>query len=52
MTSKEGGLAGKLQLASDVLYATKAIPEKIPLSAIQDAIDPTYLRAYMKSVGK
>lgn len=52
MTSKEGGLAGKLQLASDVLYATKAIPEKIPLSAIQEAIDPTYIRDYMKSVGK
>lgn len=52
MTSKEGGLAGKLQLASDVLYATKAIAEKIPLSAIQEAIDPTYIREYMKTVGK
>jgi NitT/TauT family transport system substrate-binding protein len=52
MTSKEGGLAGKLQLASDILYATKAIPEKIPLSAIQEAIDPTYIREYVKSTGK
>jgi len=52
MTAKEGGLAGKLQLASDVLYATKAIPEKIPLAAIQDAIDPTYVREYVKSTGK
>jgi NitT/TauT family transport system substrate-binding protein len=52
MTSKEGGLAGKLQLASDVLYTTKAIPERIPLAAIQDAIDPTYIREYMKMSGK
>ncbi|HTS24184.1 MAG TPA: ABC transporter substrate-binding protein [Casimicrobiaceae bacterium] len=52
MTAKEGGLAGKLQLASDVLYTTKAIPERIPLADIQDAIDPTYLREYMKMSGK
>jgi len=52
MTSKEGGLAGKLKLASEVLYATKAIPEPIPLSAIQDAIDPTYIREYLKTTGK
>ena len=52
MTSKEGGLAGKLKLASDVLVATKAIPEPIPLKVIQDAIDPTYLQQYMKSIGK
>ena len=49
MTSKEGGLAGKLKLASDVLYATKAIAEPIPLKVIQDAIDPTYLREYLKT---
>lgn len=52
MTSKEGGLAGKLKLASEVLYATKAIPEPIPMSAIQDAIDPSYIREYLKTVGK
>jgi ABC-type nitrate/sulfonate/bicarbonate transport system substrate-binding protein len=52
MTSKEGGLAGKLKLASEVLYTTKAIPEPIPLSAIQDAIDPTYIREYLKTTGK
>ena len=52
MTSKEGGLAGKLKLASDVLHATKAIAEPIPLNVIQDAIDPTYLQQYMKSTGK
>jgi len=52
MTSKEGGLAGKLKMASEILHATKAIPEPIPFAAIQEAIDPTYLREYMKSVGK
>lgn len=51
MTSKDG-LAAKLNLAIEVLYAMKAISEPIPLAAIQDAVDPTYLREYMKSVGK
>ncbi|HLX28287.1 MAG TPA: ABC transporter substrate-binding protein [Casimicrobiaceae bacterium] len=51
MTSKEGGLAGKLKLASDVLYATKAIPAPIPAAAIQEAIDPSYLREYVKMSG-
>jgi ABC-type nitrate/sulfonate/bicarbonate transport system substrate-binding protein len=48
MTSKDGGLAGKLLLASEVLHATKAIPETIPLAKIQAAIDPTYLLEYLK----
>ncbi len=52
MTSKDGGLAGKLKLASEILHATKAIPEPIPFALIQEAIDPTYLREYQKSVGK
>ena len=51
MTSKDGGLAGKLKLASEILHATKAIPEPVPFAAIQEAIDPTYLREYMKSTG-
>ena len=52
MTSKDGGLAGKLKLASEILHATKAINEPIPFAAIQEAIDPTYLREYQKSIGK
>jgi NitT/TauT family transport system substrate-binding protein len=52
MTSKDGGLAGKLLLANQVLYATKAIPEPIAPSAIREAIEPTYVRDYMKTVGK
>ena len=51
MTSKEG-LAAKLNLAIQALHAMKAISEPIPLSVIQDAVDPTYLREYMTSIGK
>jgi len=35
-----------------VLFATKAIPAALPLNVIQDAIDPTYLREYLKGAGK
>ena len=52
MTAKEGGLAEKLHIAIEALHAMKAIPEKIPLSAIQEAVDPTYLREYMLTTGK
>jgi NitT/TauT family transport system substrate-binding protein len=52
MTAKDGGLAGKLKMASEILHATKALNEPIPFAAIQEAIDPTYLREYQKSVGK
>ena len=52
MTSKEGGLAGKLLLASQVLHATKAIAEPLALRVVQDAIDPSYIREYMKSASK
>ena len=49
MTSKDGGLAGKYLLATQVLFETKSIPEPVPMSAIQDAIDPTPLKKYMES---
>lgn len=52
MTSKEGGLVAKFKLASEALYAAKAIAEPIPLAAIQNAVDPSHLREYMKTVGK
>ena len=52
MTSKEGGLAGKLLLASQVLHAVKAINEPLSLRAIQDAIDPSHLREYVRSSAK
>ena len=49
MTSKDGGLAGKYLLATQVLYETKSIPEPVPMSVIQDAIDPRYLKEYAAS---
>ncbi len=49
MTSKTGGLAGKLNLASQALYATHSIPEPVPLNVIQESIDPSYLEAYVAS---
>jgi NitT/TauT family transport system substrate-binding protein len=52
MTSKEGGLAGKLFLASQALHAAKALPAPVPLSVIQEAIDPTYVRAFVEGGGK
>jgi len=47
MTSKEGGLAGKYLLATQVLYETKSVPEPVPLNVIQQAIDPAYLIKYL-----
>jgi len=52
MTSKEGGLVLKLKLASEALFAVKAIAEPISLEAIQNAIDPSYLREYMRTAVK
>ena len=49
MVSREGGLAGKLNLAMEVLLATKTIPEPVPLSVIQQSIDPQYLKRFMAS---
>jgi NitT/TauT family transport system substrate-binding protein len=52
MTSRFGGLAGKLQLASEVLHETKAISQPIPMEKIQAAIDPTYILQYLKQTRK
>lgn len=46
MVSKDAGLVGKLHLAMDVLYKTKTIPEPIPLSVIQQAVDPQSLQRF------
>ena len=45
-------ILGKLHLASEALHAMKAINEPIPLSVIQESVDPSHLREYMKTVGK
>lgn len=49
LTAKNGGLAQKLYLAGQALFETKSIPAVLPLKAIQAAIDPSYLKAYMAS---
>lgn len=52
MTSKEGGLVGKLRLGSDVFLTVHAIAQGVPLAVIQDAVDPSYLKAYVDSTAK
>ena len=52
MTAKDGGLAAKYQQATQVLYETKSIPEPVPMSVIQGAIDPTYLKQFMAAKAK
>lgn len=46
LTSKDGGLAGKLQLAMQVLHATKSIPEPVPMSLIRSSIDSSSLEKF------
>ena len=52
MTAKDGGLAAKYQMATQVLYETKSIPEPVPMSVIQGAIDPSYLKQFLSSKAK
>lgn len=52
MTAKEGGLAGKLMLASEALHATKAIAQPLPKAKIQAAIEAAYILQYLKQVKK
>ena len=52
MVNKDGGLAAKLHLASEVLFAIKAIAEPIPLAKIQAAIEPAYILQYLKLTRK
>lgn len=47
LVSREGGLVGKLNLAMQVLHATKTIPEPIPLAVIQQAVDPESLKRFV-----
>lgn len=49
MTSKDGGTVGKMALASQALYDTHVLSEPIPLKALQDSVDPTYLKEYVAS---
>lgn len=49
ITAKDGGLARNLFLSLQALHETKSIPAPVPLSAIQEAIDPSHLQAYLAS---
>ncbi|MBV9735052.1 MAG: ABC transporter substrate-binding protein [Acidisphaera sp.] len=51
MQSKDGGLAGQLELATKILYDLKSIAAPVPANVIQDAIDPSALQAYTKAQG-
>ncbi|MGQ0652269.1 MAG: ABC transporter substrate-binding protein [Betaproteobacteria bacterium] len=51
MTSKDG-LVGKLMLASEVLCATQVIASPISAGAIQDAIDPSYIREHLDTAAR
>ena len=46
MVATEKGLVGKLSLAMRVLHTTKTIPEQIPLSVIQQSVDPRHLKRF------
>ena len=47
LLSKDGGLARKYVDATQVLFETKSIPEPVPMSVIQGAIDATYLQKFI-----
>ena len=52
LVAKDGGLARKYVDATQILFETKSIPEPVPLSVIQGAIDPTYLQKFIAAGGK
>jgi NitT/TauT family transport system substrate-binding protein len=52
MTAKDKGLAAQYQLATQVLYETKSIPAPVPISVIQDSIDPEPLKQFAASSRK
>ena len=48
MTAKDGGLARKLYVASQMLVETGSIPAPLTWEAINAAIEPTYIRQYLE----
>lgn len=45
LAAKDGGLVKSLQLATEVLFATKSLSERISLEKIQASVDPSYVAA-------
>ncbi len=52
MTAKEGGLAKKLYIASQMLFETGTIPAALTWEAINTAVEPTYIRQYLERSSK
>ncbi len=52
MTSKDGGLAKKLHIASQMLFETGTIPSALSWEAINAAVDPSYIRQYVEKTSK
>lgn len=48
MVAKEGGLAKKLHIASQMLFETGSIPAPLTWEAINAAIEPIYIRQYLE----
>lgn len=51
LVATNGGLAQNLFLSLQALHGTKSIPSPVPMTTIQDAIDPSALRAHVSSLG-
>ena len=45
------GLAANYELATQVLYETKSIPEPVPANVIKDLIDGSYLKEFAAAHG-
>jgi len=52
IVSKDGGVAKKLLIASEMLFAAGSIPAPLTLETINAAIDPSYVRKYVESQKK
>ncbi len=52
MTAKGGGLAKVLFVSMQALHEAKSIPQPLPMSAIDDAIDASALKTYVESARK
>ena len=52
MTNKAGGLAKVLQVSMQAFFETKTIPQPLSQAAIEEAIEPSALKAYVESIRK
>ena len=52
LTSKEGGLVKKLQIATEILAEAGSIPAPLTAEAITAAIDSSYVRRFVESTKK